>query len=59
MLIFTAEHRDKIEPMIFLRKVEVMMSGKSRTLFVRVMCIILAALMIVSAAYSAFYSCAM
>jgi|GEM_PF-1826783 len=35
------------------------MSGKSRTLFVRVMCIVLAALILVSAAYSAFYSCAM
>ncbi len=35
------------------------MSGQKRTLFVRVMCIVLAALIAVSAAYSAFYSCAM
>lgn len=35
------------------------MSGKARTLFVRIMCIVLAALIIISAAYSAFYSCAM
>ena len=33
------------------------MSGKKRTLFVRVMCIVLAGLIAVSAAYSAFYSC--
>ncbi len=35
------------------------MSGKKRTVFVRAMCIVLAALILLSAAYSAFYSCAM
>ena len=35
------------------------MSGQKRTLFIRIMCIILAALILISAAYSAFYSCAM
>jgi len=35
------------------------MTGKQRTLFVRAMCIILAALILISAAYSAFYSCNM
>ncbi len=35
------------------------MSGKARTLFVRIMCIVLAALIVLSAAYSALYSCGM
>lgn len=33
------------------------MSGKNRTLFIRIMCIVLAALMFVSVFYSALYSC--
>ena len=34
------------------------MSGKKRTLFVRIVCIVMAALMFVSVFYSALYSCA-
>lgn len=34
------------------------MSGKNRTLFIRIMCIFLAALMLLSVVYSALLSCA-
>jgi len=43
--------------MIFVERWITYMSGKNRTLFVRVVCIILAVLMFVSVFYSALYSC--